>query len=141
MGSKAGAEEISDALRTGGESLSETPRAVLTQSAKQPKKKNCGTEAKEEGDRRSEIQEGKKGRREGVKHHTKVRKHQVNFLTQRVENKGRSGTEEVGHNKGKRAEKNEVTHHTKVREHQVYYLAQRIEDKGRRGGISPMRRS
>ena len=36
VGCKAGSEEISGALRTGGESLSETPRATPTQSAKQP---------------------------------------------------------------------------------------------------------
>jgi hypothetical protein len=72
VGSKLGAEETDGALRTGEESLSETPRAAPTQSAKQPtnqnkqnRKNNGGTEAREEGDRRSGTQEGKKGIREG----------------------------------------------------------------------------
>ena len=34
VGSKAGTEEIGGTLRIGGESLSETPRATPTQSAK-----------------------------------------------------------------------------------------------------------
>jgi hypothetical protein len=68
-----------------------------------------------------------------VKHHTKAKGHQINFLTQRVENKGRWGTKEVGHNRGKGAEENEVKYRTKVTEHQVNCLAQRVEDKGRRG--------
>jgi hypothetical protein len=72
VGGKVGAEETGGALRTGGESLSETPRAAPTQSAKQPtnqnkqnRKNDGGTEAREEGDRRSGTQEGKKGIREG----------------------------------------------------------------------------
>jgi hypothetical protein len=36
VGGKASVEEIGGALRTEGESLSETPRAAPTQSAKQP---------------------------------------------------------------------------------------------------------
>ena len=36
MGGKAGIKKIGSALRTGGESLSETPRAAPTQSTKQP---------------------------------------------------------------------------------------------------------
>jgi hypothetical protein len=36
VGSKAGTEEIGGALKTRGDSLSETPTAIPTQSAKQP---------------------------------------------------------------------------------------------------------
>jgi hypothetical protein len=67
VGNKAGMEEIGSTLRIGGESLSENPRAALTQSAKQPanqtnkqkkkkkkkKKNNDEAEAREEGNRRS----------------------------------------------------------------------------------------
>jgi hypothetical protein len=71
VGHKASAKEIGSTLKTKGESLSETPRATPTQSAKQPtnqtnkigKKIDDGAEAREEGDKRSETQEKKKGRK------------------------------------------------------------------------------
>ena len=58
MGGKAGAEKISGALRTEGESLSETPsphRVPSNQQTNQTKHKinNCGAEAREEEDRGS----------------------------------------------------------------------------------------
>jgi hypothetical protein len=72
VGAKASAKEIGGVFRIEEESLSETPNAAPTQSAKQPtnqtnktrKKKNNGeTKAREEGDKRSETQEGKKGQK------------------------------------------------------------------------------
>jgi hypothetical protein len=72
VGGKTGAEEIDGTLRTGEESLSETQgrhphRVSNNQQTKQTKQKinNGRVEAREEGDRRSGIQEGKKGGREG----------------------------------------------------------------------------
>jgi hypothetical protein len=72
VGGKTGAEEIDGTLRTGKESLSETPWAAPTrvsnnQQTKQTKQKinNGRVKAREEGDRRNRIQEGKKGKSEG----------------------------------------------------------------------------
>ena len=51
MGGQVGAEESSGALKTGGESLSETPRVASTQSAKQPTNQNKQNRKKQRRDR------------------------------------------------------------------------------------------
>jgi hypothetical protein len=104
VGGKAGVKEISSALRTGGESLSETLKMALTQSAKQPtnqtnktgKKTTAGQRLGRRGTEEVGYKRGKRAEEKMVKHRTKARVHQVNCLTQRVEDKGRRGGSE-GH--------------------------------------------
>ena len=118
-GQQSEPEEISGALRTRWEGLSETPRAAPTQSAKQPTNQTNKTE----------------------KTKKKKKKHPAG------QRRGRRGTHEVGHKRRKRAEEKGVKHRTRVREHKVNCLTQRVKDKGRRGGsersplLPPVRRS
>jgi hypothetical protein len=104
VGSKAGAKEIGDTLRTGGENLSEIPRTAPTQSAKQQtnqinktgKKKTTVEQLGRRGTQKVGHKREKMAKEKGVKHRTKVRKYQVNCIAQRVEDKGRRGGSE-GH--------------------------------------------
>jgi hypothetical protein len=99
VGKKVGTKEISGALRTGGESLSKTPRAAPTQSAKQPtnqtnktgKKTIAGQSLGRRGAEKARRKRGKRAKEKGVKHRTKGREHQVNCLVQRVEDNERRG--------------------------------------------------
>jgi hypothetical protein len=99
VGEKVGTKEIGGALRTGGESLSETPRVAPTQSAKQPtnqtnktgKKTTAGQRLGRRGAEKARHKRGKRAKEKGVKHRTKVREHQVNCLAQRVEDNERRG--------------------------------------------------
>jgi hypothetical protein len=75
-------KEIGGALRTGGESLSETPKAAPTQSAKQPtnqtkqnkKKKTAGQRLGRRGTEEAGHKRGKRAEEKGVKHRTKARR-------------------------------------------------------------------
>jgi hypothetical protein len=99
VGDKANAEEIDGALRTGGESLSETPKATPTQSVKQPtnqtnktgKKTTARQKLRRRGTEEVGHKRGKRAEEKGVKHCAKAREHQVNFLAQMVKDKGRRG--------------------------------------------------